>query len=64
MKAHNEKRILLKIYKNIFDSDAMEFINDYDKWKNDKKAEQQEAAKKYKTNYKNYGWGIYNCKTV
>jgi len=64
MKAHNEKKILLKIYKGISESEAKEFINDYDKWKNDKKVEQQEAAKKYKTNYKNYGWGIYNCKTV
>jgi len=65
MKAHNEKKILLKIYKGISESEAKEFINDYDKWKVDKRVEQQELSKQNcKTIYKNYGRGVYNCKNV
>ena len=63
-KAHNDKKALLRIKKNISDEEAEQFLYEHTQWKEDKRLKEQRTLSNTlrKTQSHTYGTPVYNCK--
>lgn len=64
-KAHNDKKALLRIKKNISDEEAEQFLYEHSQWKEDKRLKEQRTLSDTlrKTQSHTYVTPVYNCKT-